>query len=85
MLDYDLAEIYGYEVKNLNQQVKHNIARFPEDFMFQLTREEVENVKSQIVISREKIFFEGQGGGRSDFIYRKRSWEKRFFDYSGSK
>ena len=45
MLDYDLAEIYGYEVKNLNQQVKRNIVRFPEDFMFQLTREEVESVK----------------------------------------
>ena len=56
MLDYDLAEIYGYEVKNLNQQVKRNIARFSEDFMFQLTREEVESVKSQIVISREKNF-----------------------------
>ena len=56
MIDYDLAEIYGYEVKNLNQQVKRNIARFPEDFMFQLTREEVESVKSQIVISREKNF-----------------------------
>ena len=51
MLDYDLAEIYGYEVKNLNQQVKRNIVRFPEDFMFQLTREEIESVKSQIVIS----------------------------------
>ncbi len=52
MLDYDLAEIYGYEVKNLNQQVKRNVARFPEDFMFQLTREEIEFVKSQIVISK---------------------------------
>ena len=41
MLDYDLAEIYGYEVKNLNQQVKRNIARFPEDFVFKLTREEM--------------------------------------------
>ena len=41
MLDYDLAEIYGYEVKNLNQQVKRNIARFPEDFMIKLTREEM--------------------------------------------
>ena len=41
MLDYDLAEIYGYEVKNLNQQVKRIIARFPEDFMFKLTREEM--------------------------------------------
>ena len=41
MLDYDLAEIYGYDVKNLNQQVKRNNARFPEDFMFKLTREEM--------------------------------------------
>ena len=41
MLDYDLAEIYGYEVKRLNEQVKNNISRFPEDFMFQLLREEV--------------------------------------------
>ena len=48
MLDYDLADIYGYEVKNLNQQVKRNIARFPEDFMFQLTRDEIETVKSQL-------------------------------------
>ena len=69
MIDYDLAEIYGYEVKNLNQQVKRNIARFPEDFMFQLTREEVESVKSQIVISRENNFFEGQGGGRRTLPY----------------
>ena len=51
MLDYDLAEIYGYEVKALNQQVKRNIGRFPEDFMFQLTQEEDKNLKSQIVTS----------------------------------
>jgi len=69
MLDYDLAEVYGYEVKNLNQQVKRNIARFPEDFMFQLTREEIESVKSQFVISRENNFFEGQGGGRRTLPY----------------
>ncbi|MBQ7765315.1 MAG: ORF6N domain-containing protein [Lachnospiraceae bacterium] len=55
MLDYDLADIYGYEVKNLNQQVKRNIARFPEDFIFQLTRDELISLKSQIVISREGI------------------------------
>lgn len=48
MLDFDLAVLYGYEVRALNQQVKRNIARFPEDFMFQLTKEEVETVKSQI-------------------------------------
>ncbi|CDA67491.1 oRF6N domain [Clostridium sp. CAG:510] len=41
MLDYDLAEIYGYEVKRLNEQVKRNITRFPEDFMFQLTKDEI--------------------------------------------
>ena len=69
MLDYDLAEIYGYEVKNLNQQVKRNSARFPEDFMFQLTRDEIESVKSQFVISRDDYFFEGQGGGRRTLPY----------------
>ena len=41
MLDYDLAEIYGYEVKRLNEQVKRNITRFPEDFMFLLEKEEL--------------------------------------------
>lgn len=55
MLDQDLAEIYGYELKAMNQQVKRNIERFPEDFMFQLAKEEVEivkeNLKSQIVTS----------------------------------
>ena len=39
MLDYDLSTLYGYEVKRLNEQVKRNKARFPEDFMFQLTAE----------------------------------------------
>lgn len=56
MLDYDLAEIYGYEVRAMNQQVKRNIDRFPEDFMFQLEKEEVpeEFSKSQFVILNEK-------------------------------
>ena len=54
MLDRDLAEIYGYEVKKLNQQVKRNIERFPEDFMFQLANSEIESVRSQIVTSRKK-------------------------------
>ena len=51
MIDYDLAELYGYEVKRLNEQVKRNINRFPEDFMFQISREEEENLKSQIATS----------------------------------
>lgn len=45
MLDADLAIIYGYEVKYLNRQVKRNIERFPEDFMFQLTHEEYDNLR----------------------------------------
>lgn len=51
MLDCDLAKIYGYEVKRLNEQVKRNIRRFPEDFMFQVTSEEVELLKSQFATS----------------------------------
>ena len=55
MLDDDLAELYGYEVKALNQQVKRNIDRFPEDFMFQLKKEEIPEdfLKSQIVTLNE--------------------------------
>ncbi len=44
MLDFELAEIYGYETKNFNRQVKNNIEKFPHDFMFQLTREEIGSV-----------------------------------------
>jgi hypothetical protein len=51
MLDSDLAELYQVEVKVLNQAVKRNNERFPSEFMFQLTREETENLKSQIVTS----------------------------------
>ena len=56
MLDSDLAELYGVETKALNQAVSRNSERFPEDFMFQLTKEETNIWKSQIVISnREKM------------------------------
>ena len=51
MLDRDLAEIYGVETRTLNQAVRRNIERFPNDFMFQLTDEEFLNWKSQIVMS----------------------------------
>ena len=69
ILDYDLAEIYGYEVKKLNQQVKRNIERFPEDFMFRLSNSEIDSVRSQIVTSRKKDFFAGQEGGRRYLPY----------------
>jgi hypothetical protein len=51
MLDFDLAEMYGVETRRLNEQVKRNIERFPEDFMFQLTKGEHEILKSQIATS----------------------------------
>ena len=56
MLDCDLAEIYGYEVKRLNEQVKNNISRFPEDFMFQLSKDEVPEdfLKSKISTLNEQ-------------------------------
>lgn len=49
MLDTDIAMIYGYEVKRLNQQVKRNISRFPEDFMFQLNENDLEYLRLQNV------------------------------------
>jgi hypothetical protein len=51
MFDRDLAEIYGVETRILIQAVKRNYKRFPEDFMFQLTKEETASWRSQIVIS----------------------------------
>ena len=52
ILDRDLARLYQVDTSQLNRQVKRNIERFPEDFMFQLTREEVDLVKSQFVTSK---------------------------------
>jgi hypothetical protein len=52
MLDEDLAELYDVETRRLNEQVKRNILRFPKDFMFQLTKMEFENLKSQSATSR---------------------------------
>lgn len=51
MLDFDLASLYGVETKKLKEQVKRNMRRFPEDFMFQLSKEEFENLRSQFATS----------------------------------
>ena len=48
MLDRDLAELYGVETRNLKRQVNRHRDRFPEGFMFGLTREELDNLRSQI-------------------------------------
>lgn len=54
MLDFDLAKLYHVRTGELNQAVKRNIKRFPPDFMFQLSAEEVQNMMSQIVISSQR-------------------------------
>ena len=71
LLDSDLAILYGVETKRLNEQVKRNIERFPDDFMFQLTKVELINLKSQIATSsaienspRSQIVTSSHGGAR---------------------
>ena len=63
ILDSDLAELYQVETKVLNQAVRRNLDRFPSDFMFQLTTEEFDNLRSQIVTSSSKY------GGRRYLPY----------------
>jgi len=58
IIDRDLAELYGVPTFRLNEQVKRNIERFPEDFMFQLSKEEHDSLRSQFAISK------GRGGRR---------------------
>ena len=53
MLDKDLAELYGVTTKRLNEQVKRNKYRFPEDFMFQLTKEEAHSLRSQFATLKQ--------------------------------
>ena len=55
ILDRDLARLYGVETRVLNQAVQRNIERFPEDFMFKLTKEEFDGLRSQIVTSNEEV------------------------------
>jgi len=68
MLDADLANLYGVSVGRLNEAVRRNIDRFPDDFIFQLTREEFEDLRSQTVTSNLKsqiaISSSGWGGRR---------------------
>ena len=55
MIDRDLAELYGVETRVLKQAVKRNIERFPEDFMFEMTKEEFINWRSQFVTSNFQV------------------------------
>jgi ORF6N domain-containing protein len=68
MMDADLAKLYGVPTKALLQAVKRNLVRFPADFMFQLTADETESLRSQIVTSKT-----GRGGRRYyPFVFRKK-------------
>ncbi len=83
MLDKDLAEKYGVEVKRLNEAVKRKSQRFPSDFMFELTEEEWNSLRSQIATSKK-----GRGGTRylPFCFYRTRRCHALFsveFGYSG--
>jgi hypothetical protein len=60
MLDSDLAELYGVPTKRLNEQVTRNLSRFPEDFMFRLTKQEADSLRSQFATSKKA----GRGGAR---------------------
>ncbi|MFM6946891.1 MAG: ORF6N domain-containing protein [Flavobacteriales bacterium] len=64
MLDMDLAKIYQVETRALKQAVRRNLDRFPEDFMFQLTEKEMQNLVSQNVIPHMKYF-----GGTAPFVF----------------
>ncbi len=64
MLDRDLAEMYGVETKIFNQSVKRNMDRFPDDFMFEMTNKEIENMVSQNVIPSKSYF-----GGAAPFCF----------------
>ena len=71
MLDFELAELYEVETKKLNQAVKRNKDRFPEDFVFQLTSEEWQILRCQIGTSKEEDFL------RSQFVTSKNKAETR--------
>ena len=71
MLDKDLAELYGVETGNLNRAVKRNLERFPEDFMFQLTKGEQENLRCQfgiLSLRSQIVTLKGEHGKHSKYL-----------------
>jgi ORF6N domain len=71
MLDKDLADLYSVNTSALNQAVKRNLPRFPDDFMFQLSQKEFDSLISQSVISKQA----GRGGTRSYLLHLpNREW-----------
>jgi hypothetical protein len=82
MLDYDLATLYGVEARVLNQAVKRNASRFPVDFMFQISAEEMEKV-SQVVIPPAQERTEKKVTNSSQFVTSSRKYRgKRYRPYA---
>lgn len=69
MLDSDLAMLYHVETKVFNQAVKRNIARFPDNFRFQISKDEYEALRSQVVTSKEENINGNKKGGRRYLPY----------------
>ena len=91
MLDSDLAELYGVEARALNQAVKRNAERFPEDFMFRLTQEESAALRSQSVISNPDEYSDDPGNSsqpvmsprsRSQTVILKRGQNIKYLPYA---
>jgi len=75
LLDEDLADLYGVETKRLVEQMKRNLERFPEDFMFQLSREETAALRSQIATcARSRPAASGRAKARSPSPPTRRAW-----------
>jgi hypothetical protein len=85
ILDRDLASLYGVTTKALNQAVKRNIARFPVDFMFQLTKSEYELSRSQLVTSSDRsqsATKSSDASSRSQSVTLKRGRNLKYFPYA---
>jgi len=84
MLDFDLAQLYEVEPKVLNQAVKRNLKRFPEDFMFQLTKAEVEALKFQIESATQGPSSQNDSFLRSQFVTLKagRGQHSKYLPYA---
>lgn len=77
LLDTDLAALYGVEIRTLNQAVRRNLERFPEDFVFQLTDEDMEDLKSQFVTAKDH-----PSALRSQFVTLKRGQHRKYLPYA---
>ena len=83
MLDFDLADLYEVETKVLNQAVKRNIKRFPPDFMFQLSKQEWNSLRSQIVtLDTQVINNEDTNWSQNVTLKKGRGQHSKFFPYA---